>query len=200
MASRSGHEKSCGCWRCVARLFGWWLDELGGRTISGRWDIFVTITFAMAACPWIRGFPVVGWKPNPEYASGLFKHFVSYLEGIADGRVDFAVADQLGAVNGRLHLHGLISAQGTDGKRIAEVQGWLTRRAGFNRVLPYRRGAAFYLSRFVGREIKDSEWDIRLGDEEMRRVREPARWGEVIVASADMPKGLFHQGLPRRRR
>jgi hypothetical protein len=34
----------------------------------------------------------------------------------------------------------------------------------------------------------------------MDHVSRPEFWGNVVVASAELPKSLFHQGLPGRHR
>jgi hypothetical protein len=180
--SRTGHDDLCACWRCVALLLGRWLDELGARTATGFWTWFITITFGTAACPWIRGYRRLGSKPSPEFASSFFNFFIAYLEEASGGRVDFAAAHQLGSANGRLHLRELVSAERLSAETSRDVEAWLAKRAGFSRVLPYERGAAYYLARYVGRRTRDCEWDVRVVDQEMKQVHAPAKWGEVIVA------------------
>jgi hypothetical protein len=80
------------------------------------------------------------------------------------------------------------------------MEAWLTTHAGYSRVLPFEKGAAFYISRFMGRGSSQCEWDVSVGEQKLAQVREPEIWGNVVVASAELPKGAFHQGLPERRR
>ena len=194
------HEKFCNCWKCTARLLGEWLDELGARTVSGHWDSFLTISYKMEDCPWMRGFPVKRWKPSTEYAGNFFNRFIRNFEDSLDERLDYCVANQYGNVNGRLHQHALLAGRGLDETLRTKMQLWLSTNAGSSRVLPFEAGASQYLSRFVGRSLPETEWDIRVGEQKMERVAKPERWGCDVVVSAEMPKSAFHQGLPGRTR
>jgi hypothetical protein len=192
--------EECTCWRCTAQLFGEWLDQLGSLTPLQRWAFFLTITFSTPDYPWRKGFPMMMSKPHPDFAHDFFRFFVSHFEAVLEERIDYVVADQFGGHEGRFHQHALLAGESLDDGMRRPLECFLHRYAGYCRALPFERGAAFYLSRFIGRSVRDCEWDVRIGNQEMAQVREPAKWGNVVVASAEMPKAAYHQGLPGRRR
>jgi hypothetical protein len=194
------HPETCTCWRCTARLYGAWLDELGHRTASGSWNFFATITFSTPTYPWTRGFPTTRSRPSSDFAHHFFRYFVGHFEAMLEEPLDYAVADQLGNVNGRLHLHALLAGKSLEHSQRRHVESWLAKNAGYSRVLPFERGAAYYLGRYIGRDSVDCEWDVRVGEQVMNRVREPRRWGDVVVASACLPHNAFHCGFPGRKR
>jgi hypothetical protein len=195
------HERNCTCAGCLALAWGRWLDQLGQRTSCGVWDIFATLTFRTQNLPWTRGFPnSASGRPSPEFAHTFFQLFVSHLESEMGGRIDYSVCDQYGAVNGRFHQHALLSGQGLETYPRKQIEAWLGQRAGFARVLPFQRGAAYYIGRYLGKHVREANWDVRVGEQRMAHVSKPEVWGNVVVASAEMPKGLFHQGLPGRHR
>jgi hypothetical protein len=195
------HDEYCRCRRCTAQVWGEWFDKLGGKTGTGGWDCFVTISYKTNPCPWKKGFPVQHWKPSPDFTNNSFKFFIRHFEERLGERLDFAVADQYGKLNGRVHQHALLAGHGLDRPIIrSEMQSWLCGKAGYSRVLPFQKGAAFYISRYIGRCAGESEWDIRVGQQTMQEVRNPERWGEEIVVSAELPKSAFHQGFTGRLR
>jgi len=200
MLHRHHHRDGCNCWRCMAQRYGCWFDELGRRTASRRWVFFGTISFSTSEFPWRRGFPINTSRPSPEFAHNFFAYFIAHFESILGGRVDYAVADQLGSATGRLHMHALLAGASLDENLRQPMEAWLKSHAGTSRILPFERGAAFYISRFIGRASTRCEWDVRVGEQKLAQVREPERWGNEIVASANLPRGVFHQGLPGRRR
>jgi len=194
------HHEFCRCWQCTTNLLGEWFDELGRRTASGGWDYFVTISYRTNSCPWKKGFPVQHWKPSAEFAANFFKFFIKHFEKQLGEPLDFAVADQYGKLNGRLHQHCLLAGRSLNKAMRPAMQSWLTDKAGFSKVLPFEEGAAFYISRYIGRSAPECEWDISVGEQEMKRVSKPEVWGQEVVVSAEMPKSAFHQGLPGRKR
>lgn len=200
MKKRFEHDESCNCTRCIARGLGAWFDQLGRQTKSGRWTNFATLSYRTPSQPWRKGFPIAGaWRPSSEFGSHFFDYFVGQLEAQLGERLDYIVADQYGRVNGRFHQHALLSATCLDRHPRREMESWLNRNAGYARVLPYERGAAFYLARFGGRDLYQAEWRLRLGDEDVRLDLGPKR-GVVVARSAELPSSWFHQSLPGRRR
>lgn len=201
MKIERAHQQGCHCSGCLAFAFGTWLDQLGVRTTLGVWVLFLTLTFRTRNFPWAQGFPNSGsGKPSPDFAHALFQLFTSHLESQTGHRIDYAVCDQYGSIGGRFHQHALLSGQGLETYPRKQIEAWLGQRAGFARVLPFQHGAAFYVGRYVGKHISDANWDVRVGEQRMSKVSRPEIWGNIVVASAEMPKGLFHQGLPGRRR
>lgn len=181
---------------------GRWLDVISRRTSVGTWILFITLTFRSNPYPWKRGFPSSGsGKPSPEFAHHVFNDLITHLEQVLGGRVDFVVADQLGSLNGRFHQHALLAAQGLDQYPRGKIAGWLNRRAGFARVLPFQKPATYYLGRYIGRGITETEWDLRVGEEkEVKTLGGSAVGRSVNAPSAELPKALFHQNLLGRRK
>jgi hypothetical protein len=195
------HDSGCRCCRCLAGVLGSWIDVLSLRTGVGAWVLFVTLTYRTLAYPWNRGFPRSGdGKPSPEFAHHVFADLVTYLEQALGERMDYVVADQLGSLNGRFHQHALLSGKSLDQYPRTKIAGWLNRRAGFARVLPFEKPAAWYLSRYIGRGIAETEWDLRIGNGKVIAKKDGPIPGHSVAISAELPKGMFHQGLPGRRR
>lgn len=177
------HDFSCRCAACFAEHMGRWIDDLGTRTVDRKWQVFVTITFRTDDYPWQRGFPIAQPKPHPHFAHRTFERLVEWLQRELISRVDYVVADQLGSQNGRLHQHAVMSADGlmdypwikrSDSR--PSIHEWLWKRAGFNRILPFEHGAAFYIGRYIGRDAHRCEWEARVGNQALIE-RRPERGG-----------------------
>ena len=191
------HRIDCTCGRCLAHLYGKMIDEMGSKTSAGGWQKFGTVTFRTPEFPWIRGFPSnSSFRPTPEFAHQTFSKLVRHLESVLGQRVDFFVADQLGTANGRLHQHFVMAAPGLDDLHPRSISNWLDENAGFNRILPFRHGAAFYISRFFARDAQ-CDWNFRVGDSPASEPI-PKSVGRVDVArSVDLPGGFFHSNRRR---
>jgi hypothetical protein len=61
---------------------------------------------------------------------------------------------------GRLRQHAILAAQGLAEYPRTKIWEWLEERAGWNRILPFEQGAAFYLSRYIGRDFSRCECDL----------------------------------------
>lgn len=195
------HEEGCACWQCISYHMGRYIDSLGRQTASGGWDVFATITFRTDSYPWQRGFPTGGsGRPKPEFAHHLFDRFTAHLENELGSGVDFVVADQLGDRNGRLHQHAILSASGLAEYPRREIWEWLKQRAGWSRILPFEHGAAFYISRYIGRDVNRCEWNLRIGDRELLDVDAAAIGGIDLVVSAELPKAFYHNSFSARKR
>lgn len=192
---KSSHDSFCHCRRCLSSAWGRWLDDLGSRTSRGNWDWFVTISHRTETYHWLRGFPIKGSKPSPEYGHHFFQFFVAHLERELSSRVEFVVADQFGSINGRYHQHGLMAADGLEEYPRSEIECWLRRRAGFSRVLPFQHGAAFYIGKFLGVAVLEADWSIHVGPEDTSRNQETQAGKNVIIQSAALPHSVFHQSL-----
>jgi hypothetical protein len=157
---------------------------------------FITITFRPPSdVGRNRTSRSVTVMPTPDFARRLFMKFVAHLEHELGSHVAFAVADQLGKGGGRFHQHALVAGAGLRTYPRREIEMWLRRRAGFSRVLPFRKGAAFYLARYIGRDAENADWDLRIKPEEEPRPR-PNQAGRVVtVRSAEMPQAFFQRGL-----
>lgn len=191
------HSEDCTCGSCLAHEYGKMIDELGARTSPGGWQKFGTTTFRTPNFPWSRGFPSnCSFRPNAEFARNIFNKFILHLESVLGQRVDFFVADQLGTANGRLHQHFVMAAPGLDDCHPRAISAWLDENAGYNRILPFRHGAAFYISRFFARDAQ-CDWNFRVGESSrIEPVKKPV--GRVDVArSVDLPSDFFHSNRRR---
>ena len=139
-------------------------------------------------------------RPKADFAHHLFDRFISHLESELLSRVDYVVADQLGSINGRFHQHAILSAHGLDRYPRTEIWSWLKERAGWSRILPFEQGAAFYISRYIGRDANRCDWYPRVG-EEPSALQSSAEIGRFnIVHSADLPRNFFKQSYKERKR
>jgi hypothetical protein len=196
----SGHKPLCTCWRCITDILGAWLDSLGTETSTGRWLRFVTITYATLTYPWARGFPRSGsGRPSPDFAQITFISFISQLEEWTGAQVDYVLCAQFGDRNGRFHQHCLLAGEGLGKLSRRRIEGWLNRHAGYSRVLPFRRGAAFYLGSYIGRQVESTDWELRIGKKETLPPKSN-RAGDVIARSANVVHSIYHQNLPGRKR
>jgi hypothetical protein len=198
---RAVHELGCRCWRCTAQAYGDCLDLLGGQTKSGKWQYFATITYVTHSYPWSRGFPTSGsGRPTADFANHTFAFFTSQVETRLGARLDYVVADQYGRVNGRFHQHALLAGVGLERYPRREMAEWLRSHAGYSRIVPFEHGAAYYISRYIGRDIQHANWDLRIGEQKPAGNETSKHAGVVVVASVELPKALFHQTMFRRKR
>jgi hypothetical protein len=195
------HEDGCQCWGCLSNDLGRYIDFLGKETGPGEWQVFATITFRTPTYPWQRGFPTGGsGRPKPEFAHHLFDRLILHLESEVGSRLDYVVADQLGEKGGRLHQHAILAAPGLGEYSRTSIWAWLNQKAGWNRILPFEQGAAFYISRYIGRDINRCEWDLRIGDRQLSGLDPSAIGGVVVAQSAPMAKAFFHNTYSTRKR
>jgi len=195
------HKEGCGCWRCLSGHMGRYIDSLGSQTGPGEWQVFATITFRTSTYPWQRGFPTGGTgRPKADFAHHLFDRLVAHLEDEVGSRVDFVVADQLGDREGRLHQHAILAAPGLAEYSRTSIWEWLKEKAGWSRVLPFEQGAAFYISRYIGRDMNRCEWNLRIGDRQLSQLDPHAIGGVDLTSSAGLPKAFFHNSFSARKR
>lgn len=186
------HGELCRCHCCVASFMGEWIDGLADKTSTGHWQVFGTATFRTPNYPWRKGFPTGGsYKPSPHFVHGTFHRLIRYLEGELRSPLDYVVADQLGALNGRLHQHFILAAPGLDEFQRKDIWNFLFERAGFNRILPFEHGAAYYIGGYIGRAVSDCEWDFRLASQAAIPPMPPITGRTEIVRSVEMPKAAF---------
>jgi len=189
----TGHTNGCSCWRCFAAQLGQWIDALGAQTLSGRWQVFATITYATRSYPWCRGFPTLAGRPKADFAHHLFDRFIAHLAGELGARVDYVVADQLGSINGRFHQHAILSAPGLNAYSRTELWRWLKERAGWSRILPFEHGAAYYISRYIGKDANRCEWFPQVGEQQTPPLLSVGVGKVEIVRSAVLPRFYFRQ-------
>jgi hypothetical protein len=195
------HDQGCRCWCCLSHQMGRYIDSLGSQTSSGQWQVFGTITYRTPSYPWRRGFPTGGsGRPKAEFAHHLFDRLIAYLEAELGSGVDYVVADQLGERLGRLHQHAILAGQGLAEFPRTQIWEWLQERAGWSRILPFEQGAAYYISRYIGRDVYRCEWDLHIGDRKLVDLDPSSVGGIVVVQSATMPKTFFHNSYSGRKR
>src|SRR5215472_896572 len=195
------HGKGCICSQCLSLHMGRYIDSLSSQTEPRRWDVFATITYRTSIYPWCRGFPTGGsGRPKAEFAHHLFDRLIVYLEAELRSRVDYVVADQFGERFGRLHQHAVLAAQGLSHYPRKHFWEWLKEHAGFSRVLPFEQGAAFYIARYIGRDMNRCEWNLRIGDRQLCDLDVSAIGGVVVAQSCNLPKAFFHNSYSARKR
>jgi hypothetical protein len=197
---RRKHRATCYCWLCYSDRMGEFIDDLGRRTVAGRWLWFLTLTFRTPHFPWVRGFPMEQPQPCPDFVRHFFARMVSWIERQVHCRVDFFVVHQFGESGGRLHLHCGLSWPGLFEYRWKDLQDMLWKQAGFNRILPWQRNAGFYIGRYIGRDAWRSDWDFRMGTESAPRE---VSVGRVIVVESRTPddsSSAYRQIFRRRHR
>jgi len=123
---------------------------------------------------------------------------VSHLERELGSTLDCVVADQYGALGGRFHQHWILAGNGLDAYPRREIWEWLKERAGWSRVVPFERGAAYYISRYIGRDAQRCDWKVRIGREPSIERPPPRALGGLDVArSSYMRREFFHNTLTR---
>ena len=178
------HKPLCKCPRCVCLQLGRWIDALGGQTQSGSWQVFLTLTFAE--------------NVTPGFGRCRFEEFIGHLSMQLGSCVEYVLADQYGQRYGRFHQHALLSAAGLNEYPRRGIEDWFRVRTGWSRALPFERGAAYYLARYIGRHLQVAEWTVSVG--ESSRRCSPQVGKTVVATSALVPKELFHQGFRGRKR
>jgi hypothetical protein len=116
----------------VREGYGKWLE-------SWPWDHYTTLTF--------------GIKSGPDFARRAFGRWTRRLEQEAGLPLFWFVGFEDGHLLGRLHLHALVG--NTGGLSTAWMaESWTP---GFSRILQYQptRGAAFYITKYVTKELLD---------------------------------------------
>jgi hypothetical protein len=118
--------------------------EWGEFLSQFEWDWFVTLTFR----DWVKSFR----------AHRLFDLFVRELEKAAGQRIFYFRVDEIGPQGGRFHLHALIGNV-AHLRRMFWMDYW-DKLAGHARILPFssRRGAAFYVAKYVCKQL--GEWEL----------------------------------------
>jgi hypothetical protein len=108
------------------------------------WDWYCTLTFRD--------------PPSPERAHRMFRQFVCDIERAAGCLVGWFAVDEYGMINGRFHIHALVSNV-AHLRRLYWMDEW-DRRAGYARILPYdpQRGAGYYLGKYMCKQF--GYWDM----------------------------------------
>lgn len=183
------HGPNCRCSNCFPGYLGAFIDELGLMTASGGWRLFMTITYRTKGYPWAKGFPYHQPSPSPDFASKFFSRTIRWLEGQVHARVEYFVADQYGETGGRFHQHAGLSWPGLFPYRWKPLQQMLWKGAGYNRILPWKTTAAYYIGRFVGRDANRCNWDFRVGAESVQCTVPVGR--TVVAPSAELSSNHF---------
>jgi hypothetical protein len=180
--------------RGLSRSAGW-ADQIGQVAILRHDHVCHTL---VSVEPWL---PTSGsGRPTADFANHTFAFFTSQVETRLGARLDYVVADQYGRVNGRFHQHALLAGVGLERYPRREMAEWLRSHAGYSRIVPFEHGAAYYISRYIGRDIQHANWDLRIGEQKPAGNETSKHAGVVVVASVELPKALFHQTMFRRKR
>jgi hypothetical protein len=165
---------------------GAFVDALGSKTQAGQWLWFLTLTFRTPHFPWMDGFPIEQPRPNTDFVEHFFSRMIRWIESEVHCSVDFFVAHQFGEQNGRLHLHCGLSWPNLFEYRWKDLQAMLWKNAGFNRILPWEKDAAYYIARDIGRDAHHARWQWNVGTSEPSvRLLRPI--GRVVVTPSSVP-------------
>jgi hypothetical protein len=182
---RRKHKAQCICWACYSDRMGAFVDQRGRTTAAGRWLWFLTLTFRTPHFPWGRGFPMEQPQPSADFVRHFFERMISWIERQVHCRVEYFVVHQFGETGGRLHLHSGLSWPGLFEYRWKDLQAMLWEKAGFNRILPWKEDAGYYIGRYLGRDAERCHWDFRAGKQAAPRVARDV--GRQIVAHSRVP-------------
>ena len=212
---RRKHRAACRCWLCFADRMGAFIDGLGERTRSGRWMLFLTLTYRTGNFPWKRGFPIAQSQPHSDFVRHFIGHMVRHLERELSERIEYVQAEQFGTIGGRIHQHMGLSSPGLEfparqlteklvakSKKLPEslkpIQSFLWAKAGFNRILPWESDAGYYIGRYIGRSAEHCDWDWNVGVKEPSELAKPVPTGRVVITpSADLPSANFRNIIRR---
>jgi hypothetical protein len=213
---RRKHHAPCHCWLCYADRMGAFIDELGQRTVSGKWGLFVTLTYRTGSFPWARGFPMEQPAPHPDFVHNFFGRMIRWLEQELQERVEFSHAEQLGEAGGRLHHHAALSspalAQAAEEltamlradprttrlpKALKPFAAMLWDKAGLNRILPWEKDAGYYIGRYIGRDAGRCNWDFRVGPEPVRLLHPVGRKVVAVSAAPDESSRAYRNTIQR---
>lgn len=183
---RRKHYAHCRCYLCFSDRMGEFVDSLGASTEAGRWLWFLTLTFRTPHFPYRRGFPVEQPLPNADFVEHFFDRMLRWIAQQVHHSVEFFVAHQFGEVGGRIHLHCGLSWPGLFEYRWKDLQTMLWKDAGFNRILPWERGAAYYIARYIGRDADRANWNWNVGVESAPlRLLRPI--GRSVISASPVP-------------
>ena len=128
-------------------------------TLPGVWQIFANDNVQDTELSVAAGFPDTQARAVPTQILRTTSSNGSWTisKRSLGARVDYVVADQFGNANGRFHQHCLLAAPGLGEYSRESIWQWLKKqRLEFNRILPFENEAAFYISRYVGRDAYQS--------------------------------------------
>jgi hypothetical protein len=194
---RRKHRASCSCWLCYTDRMGGFINDLGRRTAARRWLWFLTLTFRTPDLPWARGFPIEHSKPHPDFVHHFFSRLIQWIEREVHAPVEYFVVDQFGEVGGRLHQHCGLSWPGLFEYSWKPMWEMVYKNAGWNRILPWKTDAGYYIGRYIGRDARRSHWDFRVGADP---VRTTTCIGRRTIVRSTFPYGetrnLFNECRP----
>lgn len=129
----------------LKQAWGDWVSQLY------PWQWFVTLTFRDPTPEQVRQ----GWtKIGHAYAKTAYSNFLRYVQP-ALGSLYWFRAFETQHWRGVPHIHALVG--GLDSLEYGPVAAWYWQKYGFIRVLEYEssRGASYYLSKYVTKELGD---------------------------------------------
>ena len=120
-------------------------------------------------------------QPSPDFVRHFFEWMICWIERQVHCRVEYFLGHQFGEIGGRLHLHAGLSWPGLFEYRWKDLQNMLWERAGFNRILPWKEDAGYYIGRYIGRDAGRTDWDFSVGKQSALTARPMGR--QVVVRS-----------------
>ncbi len=114
---------------------------------------------------------------------------ISWIEREVHGRVEYFAVDQFGEIGGRLHQHLGLSWPGLFEYRWKDLQKMLWGEAGFNRILPWKMDAGYYIGRYIARDAEKCNWDFRVTQQVgQQAVCAPLPVGRQVLAVSRVPE------------
>lgn len=145
--------------QALKQAWGEWADSVGDR--RGGWDVFTTLTFRDRTPEEVAaGWTKVGWAYSKTACNAFLRH-IGEVKGLED--IHWLRTREIQRDRGVPHWHALIGGVGQL-RRMDLVDWWYGQGYGIARVLPYERklGAAFYLCKYVTKELGDVEFSLNL--------------------------------------
>lgn len=132
------------------------------------------------------GFPIEQPRPNADFVENFFNGMLAWLGRELHCSPEFILAHQFGELNGRIHLHCGLSWPNLFAYRWKPLQQMLWRKAGYNRILPWEKDAAYYIARYIGRDAHRANWrwNVEIGESPVRLLK-PV--GRRIIAVSPVP-------------
>jgi hypothetical protein len=172
--------------------------------------------FLAGLAPWswfVNPITFRGDAPCSDGAMEGIKEWLADLQALAGGRrVGWVIAEELGALGGRWHCHGLICGVSQLSRRFWWAEAF--RRFGRTRIEPFDpgRAGAFYAAKYAAKALGKIHFGGTLAGAELSRVvrrdgrrawdgspesSEPSATHNIVVSSANVEKSFFRLGLGR---
>lgn len=138
--------------------------------------------------------------PRRDWALAKAREFLHQLENAAGQPIAWVMADDLGALGGRIHCHVLIA--GVDKLNIYYWRDLAFHRFGRSQLAVFQDdgGAPYYIAQNGLSETGDLEFGGTLWSRGAKETVAPQTGRIVVAQSAEVPSALYRMTLGRRRK